>query len=141
MPVVKHPHSIVFSHQNVPPIMFCRDFMVSCEISSPSLQLLSLLGPRRGIHRSPSQAPRLVGQLSHSFVFFWEGVPFGSLVVSRLSAVSAPCCPCCDSCPLRGSWFQSLSSHNGSGASRSLDLACGSVARERGRRGPCLRSV
>ena len=46
MPVVKHPDSIVSSLQNVPPIKFCRDFMVSCEISSPGLQLLSQLGSR-----------------------------------------------------------------------------------------------
>ena len=43
MLVVKHAVSIVFSLQNVLPIKFCRDLMVSCEIASPGLQLLSQL--------------------------------------------------------------------------------------------------
>ena len=89
MPVVKHPDSIVFSVQNVPPIKFCRDFMVSCEISSPGLQLLSQLAPREVF----TQAPRLVGQLSHRVVFVvLPCFSFGSHVVTHLTVVSAPCC-------------------------------------------------
>ena len=44
--------------------------MVSCEISSPGLQLLSQLGPREGeggVHGPPSHAPCIVDQLSHQF--------------------------------------------------------------------------
>ena len=83
MLVVKHPDSIVFSLQNVPPIRFCRDFMVSCEIFSPGLQLLRQLGPRRIVHRSLSQAPRLVDQLAHTFVsVVLPCFPFGSHVVT-----------------------------------------------------------
>ena len=40
---------------------------MSCEISSLELQLLSQLGSRRGVHRSPSKAPCLIGQMSHQF--------------------------------------------------------------------------
>ena len=40
--LIEHPDSIVFSRL----FKFCRDFMVSCEISSPCLQLLSQLGLR-----------------------------------------------------------------------------------------------
>ena len=95
MLVVMHPDSIVFSLQNVPPIKFCRDFMVSCERSSPGLQLLRQLGPRRGVHRSPSQAPRLVDQMSHSFVSVVSlCFPFKSHVVTHLTVVSALCCQC-----------------------------------------------
>ena len=44
------------------------------------------------VHRSTSQAPRLVGQLSHSSVFVvLPCFPFGSHVVSHLTVVSTPC--------------------------------------------------
>ena len=47
------------------------------------------------VHGSFSQAPRLVGQLSHSFVLVGlRCFLFGSHVVTHLIVVSALCCQC-----------------------------------------------
>ena len=90
-------HALLLLHGSLPPDLVetgTADASLS-GMTVPRLQLLSRLEPRGGVHRSSSQAPRLVGQLSHSFVLVvLPSFPIGSHVVTHLTVVSAPCCQC-----------------------------------------------
>ena len=61
--------------------------MVSCEMSCPRLELRSQSAGSEGggVHRPPSQAPCLIGQLSHQFCRSSPHLcSFGSRVVTHL---------------------------------------------------------